>query len=118
MKGDEAPRPEPPPPPAAPPKTGYPAWQWLVAGMVMFLVSVPVASGVVLSTGTPPVWASFFSILGIAYSGFLVLLPTLLAAAGLGELILLLVWPMSAMLAALVLNRMEQKRWAGILAVA
>jgi hypothetical protein len=105
--------------PSTPPaKSGYPAWQWLVAGMLMFLVSVPVASGVVLSVGTPPAWATFLSFLGIAYWGFLRLLTPLLGGAGLGALILLLVLPLFAMVAALILERMEKKRLAGILAVA
>jgi hypothetical protein len=120
MEGGEAPRPLPTaaPPLTAPAKSAYPAWQWLAAGMVMFLVSVPVASGVVLSSGTPPAWAAFLSFLGIGYWVFLRLLTPLLAGAGLGALILLLVWPLFAMVGALILERMERKRLAGILAIA
>lgn len=84
----------------------------------MFLVSVPVASGVVLTAGTPPAWASFLSFLGIGYWVFLGLLSPLLGGAGLGALVLLLVWPIFAMVAALILERMERRREAGFLAIA
>jgi drug/metabolite transporter (DMT)-like permease len=117
MDGGEAPRPAPVAAPAPPAPLGYPAWQWLVAGMVMFLISVPVASGVVLSSGTPPVWAAFLSFLGIAYWGFLLLMTPHLAGSGLGALMLMLVWPLFPMVGALILERMEQKKWAGIVAI-